>query len=129
MPRALASLITFVALLCGCGTAITFTPLGGNARFAPKPAEEVDVFLTEPPARAHRDVGLFEVQQESDLSQDDTASMLRKAAGDMGCDAVFIKRVGTDPQQNPLVNSTSAVKAITATCLRYADAAAASAAR
>jgi hypothetical protein len=132
MSRALASLITVAALLCGCGTAITFTPLGGNARFAPKPAEEVDVFLTEPPARAHRDVGLFEVQQESDLSQDDTASMLRqlrKAAGDMGCDAVFIKRVGNDPQQNPLVNSTAAVKAITATCLRYTDPAAASAAR
>jgi hypothetical protein len=111
------------SLVCGCGTAITFTPLnGGGAVGQSRPAESVDVFLTEPPARGHRDVGLLEARQESDLSADDTASMLRQlreAAGRAGCDAMFVKNVGSNAQYSALAGTTTSVKAITATCLRY----------
>ena len=44
---------------------------------------------------------------------------LRKEAAHHGCDAIFVKSVGSDAQSSPLASGTWAVKAITATCIRY----------
>ena len=116
-----AALITITSLLGGCGTVVTYTPLQGNANAVyARPAESVDIYLTDPPTRPHRDVGLLEAEQESEMSADGTKEMLaevRKQAARHGCDAIFIKRVGSDAKS--FLDSNWAVKAITATCIRY----------
>ncbi|HXU02826.1 MAG TPA: hypothetical protein VN903_17795 [Polyangia bacterium] len=118
-----AALITLTSLVCGCGTVVSYTPLQDNAYIVgSRPAESVDVFLTAPPTRPHRDVGLLEAKQESEWSADETKEMLvelRKEAAHHGCDAIFVKSVGSDAQSSPLASGTWAVKAITATCIRY----------
>ena len=116
-----AALITIATLVSGCGTVVTYTPLLGNAyTVSSRPPESVDIYLSEPPTRPHQDVGLLEAEQESEMSVDGTKEMLaevRRQAARHGCDAIFIKRVGSDAKS--FLDSNWAVKAITATCIRY----------
>ncbi len=116
-----AALITIATFAAGCGTAVTYTPLVGNAyTVSSRPPESVDIYLSEPPTRPHQDVGLLEAEQESEMSVDGTKEMLaevRRQAARHGCDAIFIKRVGSDAKS--FLDSNWAVKAITATCIRY----------
>ena len=125
MRSTTALLITVALLTGGCGTAITFTPLDTSAAGPGRPARSVDVFLTDPPARPHRDVGLLEAEQESDLSLDDTREMLaklRERAGQHGCDAIFVKGVGSNAGAGlGFTDHASSTKTITATCISYTE--------
>jgi len=128
MSRTIGCLVTTIAVLaCGCGTAITYTPLpGSHGRFRSRPTRSVDVYSSGPPNRPHRDVGLLEAEQESDFSMDGTKSMLRKLrakAARVGCDAICLNNFGskTTPSLAVDVNHVSSVKTITATCIRYVD--------
>ena len=125
MRATTAVLITVALLMGGCGTAINFTPLDSSAAGPSRPAKSVEVFLTDPPARAHRDVGLLEAEQESDLSLDDTREMLaklRERAGRHGCDAIFVKGVGSNAGAGlGFTDHASSTKTITATCISYTD--------
>jgi hypothetical protein len=122
MPR---TILILVLLVSGCGTAITYTPvadIGDDAE--PKTASEVDVYMSGPPDRPYRDVGLFEAEQETDLSLDDTREMLRKLrrkAGALGCDAIYVKGVGSNPESVFALSfrESASVKAVSATCIRY----------
>jgi hypothetical protein len=125
MRATTAVLITVALLTGGCGTYINFTPLDPSAAGPRRSAKSVDVFLSAPPARAHRDVGLLEAEQESDLSLDDTRDMLaklRESAGRHGCDAIFVKGVGSNAGSAlGFTDHSSSTKTITATCISYTD--------
>jgi hypothetical protein len=118
--------ILLLALLaCGCGTLVSYTPvadIGDDAE--PKAGSEVDVYMSGPPDRPYRDVGLLEAEQESDLSLDDTPEMLRKLrarAGVLGCDAIYLKGVGSKAEPRAVIDfhNTDSVKTLAATCIRY----------
>ena len=125
MKTTTAVLITIGLLASGCGTYVTFTPLNTAAAGPRRSADEVDVYLSGPPERRHRDVGLLEAEQESDLSLDDTRDMLKKLrerAGAHGCDAIFVKGVGSNTHATlGITDHPSSTKAITATCICYTD--------
>jgi hypothetical protein len=122
MPR---KILLLALLLCGCGTLVTYTPvadMGDDAE--PKYGSEVDVYMSGPPDRPYRDVGLLEAEQDSDLSLDDTRDMLRKLrarAGAIGCDAIYLKGVGSkaEPMAGIDFRHTDSVKTLAATCIRY----------
>jgi hypothetical protein len=81
--------------------------------------------MSGPPTEAHVDVGILEAEQESDLSLDGTKEMLaalRRAAARAGCDAMFVKGIGSDTQAFlGITDHPTSVKTITATCIRYTD--------
>jgi hypothetical protein len=122
MPR---KILILALLLGGCGTAISYTPvadIGDDAE--PKHGSEVDVYMSGPPDRPYRDVGLLEAEQETDLSLDDTREMLRKLrrkAGAIGCDAIYLNAVGSKaaPMAGFDFRYTDSVKTLAATCIRY----------
>jgi hypothetical protein len=125
MRSTMAVLLTLGFLVGGCGTTVTFTRIG-YAAGAPKSSPlDVDIYLSDPPQRRHRDVGLLEAEQESDMSLDDTREMLRKlreAAAEHGCDAMFVKGVGSNTGATlGLSDHPSSTKTITATCISYTD--------
>jgi hypothetical protein len=125
MKSTMAVLVTIGVLASGCGTYVSFTPLNSAAAGPTRSANEVDVYLTAPPQRRHRDVGLLEAEQESDLSLDDTRDMLKKLrerAGAHGCDAIFVKGVGSNTHATlGISDHASSTKTITATCICYTD--------
>jgi hypothetical protein len=111
-------------VVCGCGTTVQYTALQRAPReLYKRPAHEVDVFLSGPPKRPHRDIGLFEAQQTTELSLHETREMLhelRRAAGERGCDAIHVMGVGAKGQTSIALELNGAsVKTITATCLVY----------
>jgi hypothetical protein len=118
-------IVSWALLLGGCGTAISYTPvadIGDDAE--PKKGSEVDVYMSGPPDRPYRDVGLFEAEQETDFSLDDTREMLRKLrrkAGALGCDAIYVNGVGSKaaPIAGVDFRYTDSVKTLAATCIRY----------
>jgi len=116
-----AALIAIACLVTGCGTLVTYTPLQGNATAAPpRPAESVDVFLSQPPNRPYRDVGLLEAKPSTDLEfigTDEMIAELRKQAGSYGCDAIFVKNIAAEA--GSLSFGVKDVKTITATCICY----------
>jgi hypothetical protein len=124
MPR---KLLLLALLVCGCGTAITYTPIAsGGGRPYKLHAAQVDLYLSGPPDRPYRDIGLLEAEQETDLSLDDTRDMLhklREAAGQHGCDAIYVKGAGSNaaPVAGVAFRYTDSVKTLTATCIRYVE--------
>ena len=112
-------------LICGCGTSVSYTPLRAYPRGPRRSPEAVDVYVSGPPTEPHIDVGILEAEQESDLSLDGTQEMLaalRKAAARAGCDALFVKGIGSNAQAGLLITDhPSSVKTITGTCIRYTD--------
>jgi hypothetical protein len=118
-------LLLLALLVCGCGTSVSYTPLRAYHRGPRRSPEAVDVYLSSPPTEPHVDVGLLEAEQESDLSLDGTKEMLtalRNAAARAGCDAMFVKGVGSNAEAGLLITDhPSSVKTITATCIRYTD--------
>jgi hypothetical protein len=89
----------------------------------PRPPEAVELYASSPPTRAHVDVALLEATQEPD-SLDNTHAMLaklRKRAGDMGCDAVYIKGISGSGAV-PLFSDDSDQKTLTGTCVVFTDA-------
>jgi len=127
MLRTTAISAVIPLLLCSCGTSITYTPMPGAAAYhRRRPVESVDVYLSGPPTQPHRDVGLLEAEQDSDLSLDGTREMLHKLrvkAAHVGCDAISLNGVGsrTEPALAVDINHASSVKTITATCIRYVE--------
>jgi hypothetical protein len=119
------SLIAIVLGAGACGTSVRYTPLYRTRVIEPRPASEVDVFLSEPPRRPHRDVGLLEAEQESEFSDDGTREMLaelRKVAGDRGCDAIFVKGLGSNAKSVLWISdTTTSTKTVTASCIEYRD--------
>src|SRR4051812_39630896 len=94
-------ILLLALLVCGCGTSVSYTPLRAYHRGPPRSADAVDVYLSSPPSEPHVDVGILEAEQESDLSLDGTKEMvaaLRRAAARAGCDAMFVKGIGSDTQ-------------------------------
>ena len=123
MPRGLAPLITTLLILCGCGTDVQYTALARTPRTAGRPPESVKVYLSGPPKRPHRDVGLLEAEQMSEFSWDDSRDMIRKmreTAARVGCDAIFVKGIGSNTDRFLGVTDTpTSTKTMTATCIRY----------
>jgi hypothetical protein len=119
------TLLLLGLLVCGCGTTISYTPIASMGDDAEaRPASEVDVYLSGPPDRPYRDVGLLEAEQTTDLSLDDTREMLRKLrreAGALGCDAIYLKGAGSraEPLAGIDFRYTDSVKTLTAACIRY----------
>ena len=95
-PHALLALPSLSALLlaAACGTSIHTTPLNASPRpMAPRPIEDVELYTSGPPAAAHVDVALIEVEEASQWSTADTAEVihdLRQRAAELGCDAVVV---------------------------------------
>ena len=123
MPRGLAALITAGLIVCGCGTDVQYTALVRTPRAAARSPESVKVYLSGPPKRPHRDVGILEAEQMSEFSGDDTRDMIwkmRETAARVGCDAIFVKGVGSNAHGFLGVTDTpSSTKTVTATCIRY----------
>lgn len=99
---------------------------GASGLHRGRPVQSVDVYLSGPPRRPYRDVGLLEAEQETDLSLDGTRDMihkLRARAARIGCDAICLNNVGshTAPALAFDINHASSVKTIAATCIRYLD--------
>ena len=65
MPRGLATLITTALIVCGCGTDVQYTALVRTPRTEARSPQSVKVYLSSPPKRPHRDVGLLEAEQMS----------------------------------------------------------------
>jgi hypothetical protein len=122
MPR---KVLLLALLICGCGTSVTYTPLRAYPRGTRHSPEAVDVYMSGPPTEPHVDVGILEAEQESELSLDDTKEMLaelRKAAARAGCDALYVKGIGSNAQAALLITDhPSSVKTITGTCIRHTD--------
>jgi hypothetical protein len=127
MSRTAAGLLTIALLTCGCGSTVRYTPVVRSAGLhRGRPVQSVDVYLSGPPTRPHRDLGLLEAKQESDLSLDGTRAMLHKLrarAARIGCDAISLNSVGsrTAPALAVDISHASSVKTVTATCIRYLD--------
>ena len=117
-------LLAIALLVGGCGTSIRYTSLQQGRTFRRRPASSVEIFLSAPPDCPHRDVGLFEAEQESEFSVDETKEMLVKLqekAGQHGCDAIFVKGVGSHSETNVVLDITTSTKTLTATCIEYLD--------
>jgi hypothetical protein len=125
MPRGLVTLIATALIVCGCGTDVHYTALVRTPRGDARSPESVKVYLSSPPSRPHRDIGLLEAEQSSEFSLDSTRDMIRKMrerAARIGCDAIFVKGVGSNTNRFLGVSdSPSSTKTITATCIRYDD--------
>jgi hypothetical protein len=112
-----------LAWLCqGCGTFVTVTPLRGAAAAQPgRPPESVEILASGPPARAHVDIALLEVEQTESWNRQGTDLMLQrlqKAASRLGCDAVVI--IGKSERTNdPDVFFDSASHSLLASCVVY----------
>jgi hypothetical protein len=112
--------------LAGCGTTVTAHMINQPPHaMRPRPAQEVQLFTSAPPARPYVDVAYLEAEQQSDMSFDDTQQFftkLRERAGQMGCDAVVI---GSPKNRNvPSLftdNGRASVDGLTATCIVYVD--------
>jgi hypothetical protein len=118
-------LLLLALLTCGCGTSVEYTPLRAYKHGPRRSPDAVEVYLSGPPTQPYIDVGVLEAKQESDLSLDGTREMLavlRKAAGRAGCDAIFVKGIGSNAEAGLLITDhSSSVKTINATCIRYTD--------
>ena len=118
-------ILLLALLVCGCGTSVSYTSLRPYPRGPRRSPNDVDLYMSGPPTQPHVDVGILEAEQESDLSLDGTKEMLtalRKAAARTGCDALFVKGIGSDTQAFlGITDHPSSVKTITATCIRYTD--------
>ena len=123
MPRELATFIAIALIVGGCGTDVQYTALVRTPREAGRSPESVKVFLSSPPKRPHRDVGILEAQQMSEFSWDDSRDMIRKmreTAAQVGCDAIFVKGIGSNTDRFlGVTDSPSSTKTMTATCIRY----------
>lgn len=118
-------ILLLALLICGCGTSVSYTPLRPYPRGPQRSPEAVDVYMSGPPTEPHVDVGILEAEQDSDLSVDGTKEMLaalREAAARAGCDALFVKGIGSSTHATLLITDhPSSVKTITGTCIRYTD--------
>ena len=120
--RSLSLVFCSFILLAGCGTFVTETALNP----APRPLyargyESVEVFSSAPPARAHVDIALLEVEQTHDLNQQGTDLMvqrLRERAGAMGCDAVVLGGMRERGGDGHLDSGSTTLHA---TCIVYKD--------
>jgi hypothetical protein len=120
--RSLILLLGLSAVITGCGTWVTDTQINS----APRPLlargyESVEVFSSAPPARAHVDLALLEVQQTNaidDYLGELMIQRLRERAGAMGCDAVFI---GATQERAAPDLFTSGSRTMTATCIVYSQ--------
>ena len=125
MPRGLTPLITTLLILCACGTDVQYTALVRTPRTTARSPESVKVYLSSPPKRPHRDVGLLEAEQMSEFSWDNSRDMIRKmreTAAQVGCDAIFVKGIGSNTDRFlGVTDSPSSTKTMTATCIRYGD--------
>ena len=118
-------ILLLALLVCGCGTSVSYTPLRTYHRGPRRSPEAVDLYMSSPPTEPHVDVGILEAEQDSDLSVDGTMVLraaLRPAPARAGCDAMFVKGIGSDTQAFlGITDHPSSVKTITATCIRYTD--------
>jgi hypothetical protein len=112
--------------LAGCGTTVTAHMINPPPQpMRPRPAQEVQLFTSAPPARPYVDVAYLEAEQQSEMSFDDTQQFftkLRERAGEMGCDAVVIgspknRQVGSLLSDN----GRASVDGLTATCIVYVE--------
>jgi len=93
--RATLFVTAFVLCSAACGTFVTATALGTAPRpLVPRPPESVRVLASTPPSEPHVDIALLEVEQVEGLNRQGTDYMiqrLREKAGELGCDAIYIK--------------------------------------
>jgi hypothetical protein len=80
-------------VLGGCGTFAETTPLNAPPHaLSPRPPEDVEVYSSSPPAKAHVDLALIQVDQRNGTTADmaEMVAKVREQAGQMGCDAIFV---------------------------------------
>jgi hypothetical protein len=97
-----------LALSWGC-MSVSSTTIGSPPHeMSARPATEVEIFASGPPARQHVDVALIRANDGSlRWKLDDLVAALRERAAALGCDAIVI----TDSHGNAMV----------ATCIVYSD--------
>jgi hypothetical protein len=111
----------------GCGTVVYATPINSAPRpLVPRAPQSVEILVSGPPSEPYVDVALLEVRQDEGLNRQGTDYMiqrLREKAGELGCDAVFIKNrgehVGTDPDV-PFAFGDPDAQTMLASCIVYA---------
>jgi hypothetical protein len=111
----------------GCGTAVYATPINPAPRpLVPRAPESVEVFVSSPPTEPHVDVALLEVRQDEGFNRQGTDYMierLREKAGELGCDAVFIKNRGEHAGLDtgtPFDLADADAQTLLASCIVYA---------
>jgi hypothetical protein len=79
----------------GCGSLVLATPLNAPTHpLTPRAKEAVEVYSSTLPARPHQDVAILQISQSGSGSLAAMLDKLRKKAGEMGCDAIFITGTG-----------------------------------
>jgi len=104
-------------------TSTTYTELNAPPRaMQARAPDQVEVFSSAPPERAHVDVGLITVQEgEGNETPASMVGLVRRAAAEKGCDAVVLAPPGsrTDPNDFPVRSH----QFYSGTCLVYGVAA------
>jgi hypothetical protein len=111
-------------LLAACGTTIRTTDINPAPRpLAARSPESVEVFTSGPPARAYKDLALFEAQQDSEFSSDNTREFIvemRAEAARRGCDGLVIGGITHETRGSMLdSHQTTSQKGLTGTCIVY----------
>jgi hypothetical protein len=111
-----------IALLCGCGTAVGYTPLNAPPRPpTPRPAMQVEVFTSARPPRPFVEVGFFEARDMSAYASNGPGAMIeamRQSAGERGCDGLVI--TGTSAEvKDDVAGKPSLHGTVRGACIMY----------
>jgi hypothetical protein len=109
--RHMGPCLLIAAATVACSPAIRYTPINASPAMAPRSPETVDVFSSGPPARAHVDVALIEVEEPP--SRLDTSALLdalRARAAEAGCDGVVVTGIAIGRHDHRVMYGT---------CIRY----------
>jgi len=87
-----------LGLLAGCENAVMYTPIiHPDHSLASRSVDSVEVFVITPPARPHRNIGIFQIVEGRPFPKDGSTSGLiadaRKQAAQLGCDAILVTSV------------------------------------
>jgi hypothetical protein len=122
MPRILLLFASLLATGIGaCATtSTTYTELNAPPRpLQARAPDQVEIFSSAPPGRAHVDVGLITVQEgEGNETPASMIDLVRRAAAEKGCDAVMLAPPSSTTDGNELVGVRSH-HVYSGTCLVY----------
>jgi hypothetical protein len=95
--RPLLAAACALGLLAGCENTVMYTPIiHPDHALASRGVDTVEVFAITPPARPHKDIGIFQIAA-SHFSEDPSTERLiadaRKQAAQLGCDAIVVTSV------------------------------------
>jgi hypothetical protein len=117
---ALATSIVATTVLAGCSTAGTAIPIGDQSQtFAPTDHTKI-ALLIEPPAKTHEIIALVEGVAATDdylteaRTQEAALNAMKKAAAQLGANAIVLTGKGKEPYGQMTIVNTSANASATA---------------